>query len=319
MHSHHSHSGSYISHGSDDLDSVVNRAYELGFKTFCLTEHAPRLDDYYLYPEEIEKGYSVKNLFLNFESYLAHAKKVQEKYRNSNMKILVGVEIEGIDEKHIMHTREKILKNPVINMSVGSVHFVNHIPIDFDAEQWLQARDSLSDKTTRALYKAYFLLQNQVITGLKPVVIGHFDLIRLFQPEDEIDPTTGKVLGEVNLETDWPEVWEIIIKNIKLVQSYGGLFELNSSAIRKGWKTPYPRRDICDAIIKFGDSKFCLSDDSHSIKQVGLNYGKMWDYVTNSLRLDYVYSLDIDEQNKTVIRKDPVDTLTQDRFWCQYK
>ena len=83
------------------------------------------------------------------------------------------------------------------------------------------------------MYNDYFELQYKVITQLKPTVVGHFDLIRLLQPEDDIDPTTGKLTKDVNLEIDWPDIWQLVIRNIKFVKLYGGLFELNSSALRK--------------------------------------------------------------------------------------
>jgi len=53
MHSHHSHSGQFCRHAKDDLEEIILRAIEIGFKTFGLSEHAPRyrLED--LFPEEV--------------------------------------------------------------------------------------------------------------------------------------------------------------------------------------------------------------------------------------------------------------------------
>lgn len=52
--SHHSHSGQYCAHAHGKLADVVAKAAELGFTTFCLSEHMPRLKEEELYPEEIE-------------------------------------------------------------------------------------------------------------------------------------------------------------------------------------------------------------------------------------------------------------------------
>lgn len=321
MHSHHSHSGTYVSHATDDLDSIVKKAQSMGFKRYCLTEHMPRLENRFLYPEEVEKNYSTKELHENFKNYLNHAKKLQDEYNSEGkMKILIGFEVEGIDEPHIEFSSNSILKeNPCINMSVGSVHYVNQIPIDFSRELWLQARDSTSEKTTRSLYKAYFDLQYKVVLSLKPQVVGHFDLIRLFEDVDEVDPTTQKVLKDITIENDWPDVWESILRNIKFIGEYGGLFELNSAAIRKGWDSPYPKKDICEAILKYGNGRFCLSDDAHSIAQVGLNFHKAWEFVRDVLQLEYIYSLDLDQDMTTVVKKELVLDLNQSTFWEQYK
>lgn len=317
MHSHHSHSGDYVAHASDTLEAVVQRACDLGFAQYCLTEHMPRLEDRFLYPEEIERGYRCLDLTDNFNRFLAHAQTLQRRYNAAGgTKLLVGFEVEGLNAAHIEYTKQ-LLAQPGINMTVGSVHFVNEIPIDFSAELWLEAMLRAPGGTARALYAQYFELQHQVIAQLHPTVIGHFDLIRLFAPADAIDPSSGKRLAEVDLATDWPDVWALVVRNIESAALYGALFELNSAAFRKGWLSPYPHRDVCDAIKQYGGARFCLSDDAHSVSQVGLNYHKVWDFVQD-LGLEYIYNLDIDGAKTTVARQ-RVQHLLESAFWDQYK
>jgi len=52
-HSHHSHSGEFCLHASDELEHIVQAAIRKGMKVLALTEHMPRdlPDD--LYPEEV--------------------------------------------------------------------------------------------------------------------------------------------------------------------------------------------------------------------------------------------------------------------------
>lgn len=312
MHSHHSHSGDYVSHANGSLEEMVETAKEKQFTHFCLTEHMPRLDNRFLYPEELDKGYTIANLNQNFEKYIKHSREIQERESLAKqIQIIVGFEVEGIDLEHIEYAQHI---KAITDMCVGSVHYVHGIPIDFDEKQWREAREK-SGGTTKQLYRDYFDLQYQVISTLKPEVIGHFDLIRLFEVED-VDPWTGKLASQINLEQDWPDVWKLIQRNIKLVVSYGGLFELNSAAIRKGWTTPYPREDICRAIIEVG-GKFCLSDDSHAYKQVGLNYAYLWEYVKR-LELRSVYHLEV-VSGKTQVVEASVDELSNSDFWLQYK
>lgn len=308
MHSHHSHSGTYVSHAQDELDDVVARAHQLGFSTFCLTEHMPRLSSRFLYPEETEKSMSIEDLREVFNKYLEHAARLRAGYAGSGLDILVGFEVEGIDSAHIDHACELL---PSVDMCVGSVHFVNGIPIDFSRDLWLKARDLVPEKTTRALNFAYYKLQRQVLEKVKPTIVGHFDLIRLFEP-DETDPTTGKHLSQICLETDWPEVWDVIVGNIRLAKNCGALFELNSAAFRKGWNSPYPKKDVCGAIVDYGDARFCFSDDSHAVSQVGLNYRKLLDF-TKSLGLQKIYFLQAQARISSVLVQD----LEQSRFWTR--
>lgn len=317
MHSHHSHSGQYVAHANDSLECMVERAEANGFTHFCLTEHMPRLDSRFLYPEEIELEFTVNTLAETFDDYINHAVSLQDQYNfKKPMKLLVGFEIEGIDESHINYAKQ-LIHNSKINMTVGSVHFVNLIPIDFNSELWLRARDSTREKTSRGLYKEYFQIQYQVISQLKPTVIGHFDLIRLQEPIDEIDPTTNKKLGDIDIRQDWPDVWELACRNIKYAIDYGALFELNSSAIRKGWETPYPKRDFATIIDQFG-GKFCLSDDSHGTTQVGLNFQKVLEYAI-SLNLKNLYYLDLDETKTLLVKSISISELRQSKFWKQYQ
>lgn len=319
MHSHHSHSGTYVSHGADDLDSIVKSAEDRGFTVFCLTEHMPRLENRYLYPEETEKNYTTNNLKKDFDNFLSHAKEIQKKYNeHSRMRVLVGFEVEGINEEHIRYSKSLLENgNTKINLSVGSVHYVNDTPIDFNQKLWLEARDKCVDKSTRSLFHKYFETQFAVLKGLKPTVVGHFDLIRLFTPQNERDPWTNKLIKDVNLENDWPEVWTSIKTNIRLVVEYGGLFELNSSAFRKGWNTPYPQIDICNCIVD-NSGKFCLSDDSHSIAQVGMNLHRVLAFARDVLHLTHIYHLDLDERNNTKVVENSIEEIETSEFWKQY-
>lgn len=313
MHTHHSHLGDYVSHATGTLEHMVETAQLKSFEVFCLTEHMPRLHEKYLYPEEIDKLYTPKHLDKAFSDYLIHARDVQKRVNEKNgMKILVGFEVEGLDKPHIDLAKQFA---KVTDMCVGSVHYVHGIPIDFDVKQWEAARDVSG--STRQLYLDYFDLQYKVLTAMDPHVIGHFDLIRLFQP-DEVDEKSGRKVLDLDLEADWPDVWAAIERNIKYASKYGALFELNSAAIRKGWQTAYPKPDICKLIIKSG-GKFCLSDDSHSYAQVGLNFHKVWTYVTETLKLESIYHLDLDAEGNTIVVERNVAELSKLPFWDQYE
>lgn len=260
MHSHHSHSGQYISHGKDDLDQIVARALELNFSHYCLTEHMPRLEAQYLYPEETDKQIAVEDLARIFSEYLEHGRRLQREYRGK-MQILVGFEVEGIDQSHLEWARAA---RRSVDMVVGSVHHVRGTPIDFSAELWSEAAKQVGGR--RQLYREYFSHQREMIVTTVPEVVGHFDLIRLYEQE------------EVDIQNQWPEVWNQIVGNIAMVVKYGGIFECNSAAIRKGWKGSYPQKDIMEEILR-QKGKICLSDDAHSLEQVGLNYGRMLEYM----------------------------------------
>ena len=95
-----------------------------------------------------------------------------------------------------------------------------------------KARD-LSGGTDKQLFEDYLDLQLEMLTALKPPIVGHFDLIRL-----KSDDLNGSF-------QEWVSVWEKVLRNLKYIAEYGGVLELNSAALRKGMNEPYPKAEIC--------------------------------------------------------------------------
>jgi histidinol-phosphatase (PHP family) len=110
---------------------------------------------------------------------------------------------------------------------------VKGIPIDFSPELYTTALEN-HQNNLYDLFVSYFDEQFQMLQAVHPEVVGHFDLIRIFRTE----PNAG-----IN-----QAVWDKITRNVDLVISYGGLFEINSRAWKKGLKDAYPQRDIFKVI-----------------------------------------------------------------------
>lgn len=174
-----------------------------------------------------------------FDRYLTEANRLKELYKDK-ITLLVGLETEYIDADGLSKLG-RILKDSSssIDYIVGSVHHCDELPIDFDQPQFdnvlsLQPGSGEHERFS-SLFKKYFENQFELINRLRPEVIGHFDLCRLYYPEMDF--------------RQFPDVWEQIERNIELAVSYGGLFELNASAFRKGWKTGYPGVEVFDVSI----------------------------------------------------------------------
>ncbi|AOA61805.1 Histidinol-phosphatase (HolPase) [Komagataella phaffii CBS 7435] len=305
MHSHHSHSGSYVSHATDTLDEIVDKAIELHFQTYCLTEHMPRYKDEDLYPEEIEKRFTYKCLVEQFDQFYKHAKVIKET-RNidpqCDTRFLIGFETEGGLGDYQLDQCLKLRLTYPVDLIVGSIHHLDSIPIDIDRANWLKAKDATtSNGSIRDFYFLYFKTQQLMIQKLRPEVIGHFDLIRFYNED-------GDQLFQ------WPEVVALIEENIDLINSYDGLIELNSAAIRKGWPSPYPKSDVINFIFSRG-GKFCFSDDAHSVGQVGLNYMKMLEFVEQSTEIDKIWYYDLSNTDKLIQKSIPVSRLRDHVFW----
>lgn len=327
MHSHHSHSGDYIAHGVDPLEDVTNRAIEMKFQTYCLTEHMPRIDPKYLYPEEnletTASSVALEKLHSDFSKFLDHAQRIKSRPNAAGTKFLIGVEIEGCDTNHVAFAKRLLdERKDVLQFSVASVHHVNEIPIDFDPESWLRALKA-SGNNLKDFLLAYFELQYEMLIKLQPAVVGHFDLYKLYLPADlEVDIESGLCdkkgvsVSEFSFINSWKPVRDAVIRNLKYIKSYGGAIEINTSALRKKLQEPYPGKDIGDLAKQHAGGRFVLSDDAHGVSQVGVCYDQALDYIVNDLKLDKMYYLDEDPAGETVMLKAiPIDEFKSNAFW----
>ena len=120
---------------------------------------------------------------------------------------------------------------------------------DYSKEQY--------DKTVEAvggiesLYCQYFDQQYEMIKLLKPSVVGHFDLIRIFDPGYK-----ERLL--------LPEIMERIKRNLQLIYELDLIMDFNLRALLKGADEPYISRVILKMAIELGIA-IVPGDDSHGL------------------------------------------------------
>ncbi|KAI5307006.1 histidinolphosphatase [Ascosphaera pollenicola] len=234
--SHHSHSGQFCSHAKDQLEQTIQRAIAQQMHTFCLTEHMARgKEDFY--PEEIDQNITEESLVDTVRSYFQEARRLREKY-GSQINMPIGFEGEWI-RPSTLPLIQKALEEYPVEFFIGSIHHTLSIPIDFDRATYETAR-AKAGGTDESIFCAYFDEQYDMLNSLKPPIVGHFDLIRLFS--DHPNESMKR----------FPTVWEKLMRNLRFIAAYGGILELNSSSLRKGMDEPYPKADICQ--VRYGIS-----------------------------------------------------------------
>lgn len=309
-HSHHSHSGQFCAHAQGSLESVVQEAIAQGFVLYGLSEHCPRSRSEDLYPEEVEAGLTPNALSRKFDAFVEEAWKLKAEYAGK-IEMLVGLETEVIHDEEDLDALEDLLQRHgrQLEYVVGSVHHAHGIPIDFDHPTYSRALSACSPSSTStpleaqaAFLDAYFDAQHLVITRLQPEIIGHIDLCRLYEPS-------------LSLES-FPSAWAKLERNVYTGIAYGALFECNAAALRKSWPSSYPGVDVLRLILSLG-GRVALSDDSHGPHAVGLNYGRMKEYLRRE-GVQEVWRLQIaDEPNEKGrwVKAIKVDRWWEDAFW----
>ena len=214
-----------------------------------------------------------------FAAYYREATRLRSLYAD-RITLLVGFETEWIHDGNSLPLITSLLLQYSFDMFVGSIHHVRGIPIDFSRADYERAR-AMVGGTDASIAVAYLDEQLEMLEALRPPIVGHFDLIRLLSD----DPNRSlRELGD--------EVWRRVERNVRIIIEYGGVVELNSAAIRKGMKEPYPGRDICEMILSLG-GRFALSDDSHGVEQVGQNFDKVLDFAAQ-VGIERLHYLDVE-------------------------
>ena len=247
---HGGHSGGFCSHAEDTLEKVVERYIELNFGWICLTEHMPAASMSFLPVEEATAGFDVESLQDRFERYFQEARRPADLHKD-RIEILVGFETDGYsgyrDEiaKHIARFKP--------DMIVGSVHHVHDVLFDATARNYRRAVEVSGG--IEALYCDYFDAQLELIETFRPAVVGHFDLIRIF-------------------DADYPKRWEVsgirdrAVRNHERIKALGLILDLNVRALAKGAAEPYPSTPWLEFAIQEGIA-IVPGDDSHGVASVG--------------------------------------------------
>ncbi len=247
---HGGHSGQFCCHAKDSLEEIIQVYVEKGFLSVGITEHAPPLDDTFLYPDEKDQGLTAKDLSQRFADYIQEVGRLQKVFQDK-IQIFKGFETETITG-YIDHTRALIdqFKPDYI---VGSVHHIRDICFDYSQEAYEGIARQCG--SVEAMYLEYFDLQYEMIQALRPFVVGHFDLIRIYDPDYE---ARMKHLG----------IQEKIQRNLVLIQKLGLTLDFNLRPLARGEKFPYLTRDILTKAKALG-IWVIPGDDSHSKTQAG--------------------------------------------------
>ncbi len=128
--------------------------------------------------------------------------------------------------------------------------------IDFTAEAYCEAAESLGG--FEGLYCRYFDQQYEMIEQLQPAVIGHFDLIKLF------DKDFGTTLRR-------PAVQERVTRNLHKIRDLDLILDLNLAGFDKTPQEQYPNRNILKQAGELGIA-IVPGDDSHGVATVGRHF-----------------------------------------------
>ena len=221
-------------------------------------------------PEEtvlsaINKGFDVigfsahgyTNFDLSFclrdvEGYINQITALKEKYKK-DIEIYLGV------EEDITFAVDRAKYDYIISSSHYSISNGKYYSIDASPDALKETLEAWDNNPIAFAENYYETLCNYILKR-KPDIIGHFDLITKF--DEKIDPL---FLGNADYE-------KIAEEAIKKAISADCIFEVNTGAISRGYRTaPYPATNLLYSIKK-NNGKIILNSDSHKAENIGFYF-----------------------------------------------
>ncbi|WP_432540859.1 histidinol-phosphatase HisJ [Lactiplantibacillus argentoratensis] len=253
-------------HGSGEAtEKMIQRAIQLGFQRYCITEHAPLPPAFRDQYEGTLAGYTEASLREDqVADYLALANGLKTKYAGQ-IEISVGFEVDFLPE-HVAWTRDFLnTYGPRTQESILSVHFMRGLRqhfwcVDMSTDdfaagfgQWL--------KTPQRVFEQYYqtvLASVQADLGpYAPQRIGHMSLVRKYQ--DYFGLT--EPLDVHNLQ--------LVDQTLALVKQQRRQLDLNLAGLYKPYCNDfYPGEQILQRAQKL-DIPLVYGSDAHDIASVG--------------------------------------------------
>ncbi|HBG21562.1 MAG TPA: histidinol phosphatase [Desulfobulbaceae bacterium] len=252
---HGGHSGQFCHHATDTLEEIIELYIARQFAWVGITEHAPGISLELLYPDQRAAGFTPEFLLNRFAGYMKECRRLQEKYRD-RIEIFAAMESETYSgyREFIPYLIKKFRPDYI----VGSVHFVDDMGFDYSREQYDQTAAAVGG--TDELYCRYFDQQYEMIGLLQPSVVGHFDLVRIFDPDYKT-----RLLQ--------PEIMARIKRNLELIKELDLIMDFNLRSLLKGADEPYISRVILEMARKM-EIAVVPGDDSHGLANIGMNMEK---------------------------------------------
>jgi histidinol-phosphatase (PHP family) len=252
---HGGHSGEFCEHAEGSLREILEAAHQAGYTVFGVAEHMPRAEARFLYPKEIEWGWTPQTLEEIFDRYAHTITQLADEFAD-RLTVLRGFEIEVVPEDRYVDLVRGYRERYGFDYIVGSVHYLHGASIDGYSEQSFQDMmaqvGGMEEVAVQYYHKVAAMAQ-----AVRPEVIGHLDLVRL--------KATRLGLAE---QVATPRVRQAVEYALEVIRAVGARVEVNTSALRKGLDQPYP----ADWIVQMGARmgvRFCIGDDSHRPTQVG--------------------------------------------------
>ena len=225
------HTHSTYCDGKSSLEETVRVAIERGFSALGFSGHG-------------YTSFDVRTSMTDTRGYISEVKRLKEVYKKQ-IQIYLGVEEDMLS----------LVNRSDFEYIIGSSHYMHvddgYYPLDLSHDNITDCIDLFSGDPF-LMAEEYYKRFCAYLKERKPDIVGHFDLITKF--DERFAPI---FLGN-------PEYNTVAEKYLDTVAGDNLIFEVNTGAISRGYRTtPYPAENLL-YLLKKHDAGIILSSDCHN-------------------------------------------------------
>ena len=225
------HTHTVFSDGKNTVEEMVKAAIEKNMISVGISDHG------YTY---FDTSYCIQEP--DIFKYIDEVNRVKREYADK-IEVYLGIESDGLS---VLDNRE------LYDYVIGDCHYIptpdGYVAADLSKDDFLRTLKEVYGGDEIALSRAYYELYVDVVSKLRPDIIGHIDLITKYSIID----TSNKRYMDIAREA------------LRASLKVSPIIEMNTGAISRGYrKSPYPENFLLDDIRELG-GKITLSSDCHS-------------------------------------------------------
>ena len=210
--------------------------------------------------------YKIRDL----SGYKAEINRLKEKYKN-DIEIYLGIEEEALT----YFNREDY------DYILGASHYVEkdgeYYPVDSSIEKFNKCIEVFGGDYLE-FAKAYYERFLSYLNIRKPDMVAHFDLVTKFDEKNDI------ILSEDK------KYREIALKYFKEAMKLDLIFEMNTGAISRGYRTmPYISEELLYELKK-ADGKVIINSDSHHKDTIAESFD-LCESILKDVGFSYIYTI----------------------------
>ena len=219
--------------GADRPEQMVLAAEQAGLRSLGISLHCPIAGEESWCCPAVDE-----------ERFLVEMRWLKEKYAG-RIAVWCGLEYD------LDAARRSV---PPYDYIIGSCHLLGDMPIDYNPVEagHLAACFGGPIRAAQAYYRRLCAMADYPEVS----IVGHFDLLTKF---DERAPIYDSAA---------PEYRDAAFAAMETLNVAGKIFEINSGAISRGWRTsPYPAPELLRHLKSLG-GRICISSDAHRARDI---------------------------------------------------